>query len=184
MKLLVLTMENFQDIELVSFIGVLNASGKFETIHYWNPNKEKEVSGSNKIGIIKTIDKDVVVNDYDAIFIPGGRSCVDMRQNKKALELINEFIKLHKYIFAICDAPNVIAESNLLPDKKYVSYPIEEIKNQTLPLRQTNVKVYADQKYITGDSPNASIPLALLVIEKCFGIEERNKTYQKINGGN
>ena len=92
MKLLVVTIEKFQEIELHGFIGTLKISNKFDEITYWNPDGKIEVSGSNNIGSIKTITNDINVNNYDAIFIPGGAACISLRKNEKAISLIKEFI--------------------------------------------------------------------------------------------
>lgn len=182
MKLLVLTIEFYQDIELVSFIGALNACGQFKQIDYWNPDGIKNVFGSNQIGSIETKIDPIDPSQYDAIFIPGGRSCQNLRTNQKALELIKQFIELDKYVFAICDAPNALVDAKLMLNKKYVSYPIENIDKVATSLRQTNVKTWVDGKYITGDSPMASIELALLVIKTIFGQQLAQQTFKKING--
>lgn len=182
MKLLVLTISLYQDIELINFIGVLNASGKLEKVDYWNPDGESIVYGSNQIGQIKTKIDEVNVGNYDAIFIPGGKSCINLRTNSLALDLIKEFINLDKYIFAICDAPNALVDAKLLLDKKYVSYPIENIDKVSTNLRQKDKKVFVDGKYITGDSPYATIDFALEVIEQIYGQEIKKETFKKING--
>ena len=52
--------------------------------------------GSNQIGSIKTINEEINVDDFDAIFIPGGASCINLRTNQKAIkliELINQKVK-------------------------------------------------------------------------------------------
>ena len=182
MNLLVLTLEGYQDIELVGFLGALNAGGQAIKITYWNPDGQKLVGGSNQIGQIKTTSQTLEASSFDAIFIPGGKACVGLRTNTKALTLIEQFIKLDKYIFAICDAPNALVDAKLMLNKKYVSYPIENIEKVATSLRQTNVKTWVDGKYITGDSPMASIELALLVIKTIFGQQLAQQTFKKING--
>lgn len=183
MNLLVLTMTGYQDIELISFIGVLNTSGKIKKITYWNPDGIDNVFGSQNIGSIKSITNNVDINEYDAIFIPGGHACVDLRTNKKALDLIKQFIESNKYVFAICDAPNAIVESGMQLDKKYVSYPIEDIEKTATNLRQKNNKTCVDGKYITGNCPASSIEFGLVVLETLYGKEIRDKVWCRISGG-
>lgn len=183
MKLLVLTIENYQDIELVTFVSILKSTQKIQQIDFWNPDNNKKVKGSNEIGYIESLINEVNVNNYDAIFVPGGKSCINLRKNKKALNLIKQFIDLDKYIFAICDAPNALIESGMLLDKKYVSYPIENINKKATSLRQKDNKIFRDGKYITGDSPCATIDFALLVINTYFDERTKLETFKKINGG-
>lgn len=183
MNILVLTMEGFQDIELISFIGTLNTSGRIKKITYWNPDGLNSVVGSQKIGIINTVSNQININEYDAIFIPGGKACIKMRINENAIKVIKLFIEHDKYIFAICDAPNVIVESKLLLDKKYTSYPIENIEKNATKLRQKDKNVVVDGKYISGRCPSASIELGLKVIEIIYGKELSDDVWLKLNGG-
>lgn len=182
MNLLVLTLEGYQDIELVGFLGALNAGGQTIKITYWNPDGQQLVGGSNQIGQIKTTSQTLEASSFDAIFIPGGKACVGLRANTKALTLIEQFIKLDKYIFAICDAPNALVDAKLQLDKKYVSYPIANIDTKATSLRIKDQKTFADGKYITGDSPLAAIDLALLVLKTLYGAEVVQLAHQRLNG--
>lgn len=182
MKLLVLTISGYQDIELVSFVGVLNASGQWTTIDYWNPDGQTLVVGSNRIGAISAITGPVDADAYDAIFIPGGYACQALRTNSAALRLIGNFIALDKYVVAICDAPNALVDAGMQLDKQYVSYPIPTIATCATAHRQTGVKTWVDGKYITGDSPAASIELALVVTKVLFGAAAAAHTRAKVSG--
>ena len=164
MNLLVLTLEGYQDIELVGFLGALNAGGQTIKITYWNPDGQQLVGGSNQIGQIKTTSQTLEASSFDAIFIPGGKACVGLRTNTKALTLIEQFIKLDKYIFAICDAPNALVDA------------------KATSLRIKDQKTFADGKYITGDSPLAAIDLALLVLKTLYGAEVAQLAHQRLNG--
>ena len=181
MKLLVLTMEGFQEIEMQGFLGSLNRSEKLEKITYWNPDNQSEVFGSNKIGSIKTIFNDINVNDYDAIFVPGGAACIALRKNKRAIDLIKEFINHNKWIFAICDGPNALFDNGIFIDKNYSSYPIENIKNVSGKNRNQNY-VSVDGKYITGKCPSAAVDLGIKVIEVLYGKELSQKAYNVLYG--
>lgn len=181
MKLLVITMENFQDIELFGFLGTLNVSGKIEKITYWNPEDKNEVFGSNKIGSIKTITSNIEVEDYDAVFVPGGAACINLRTNAKAIKIIKKFIEKEKWVFAICDAPNAIYENGIFNDKKYSSYPIKNIKNNSGENRNSEF-VSVDGKYITGKCPSASVDLAIQVVKTLWGAELAKNVYNIVYG--
>lgn len=181
MNLLVVTIEGFQEIEMHGVLGVLNRSNKFNKITYWNPDGLNEVSGSNKIGFIKTINGDIDVNNYEAIFIPGGAACLNLRTNKKAIDLIKKFIENNKWIISICDGPNAIYDNNIFIDKKYSSYPIANISNISGKNR-TKEYICVDGKYITGKCPSASINLGIKVIETIFGAELAQKVYNEVFG--
>lgn len=179
MKLLTLIIEGYQEIEVYGFLGTINRSKQFSKIDYWNPDEKEIVYGSNQIGSIQTITQNINVNDYDAIFIPGGEACINLRTNTKALNLIKEFVNQDKWIFAICDAPNALFDNQILENKVYSSYPIPNIKKISSPKRTSNY-VSVDGKYISGKCPSASIDLALKVLEIVFSKEISEKVYCEV----
>lgn len=183
MKLLVITNPDFQDVEMIGFLGTLNETLKIDNITFLTTsnNKSLEIQGSNKLGFIK-VEKDVDLNDFDALFVPGGKACVAMRQDKKVYEVIDHFEKSNKYIFAICDAPNVIFEMGLLKDKCYTSYPIDNIETKSSKHRYSDKDVVVDGKYITGKGPLATQLFALEVIKELFGQNEYERVLNKISG--
>lgn len=174
MKILALILDGYQDIELSSVIGALNSSGELEKITYYNPDKKTDIFGSNKIGSIKTVFT-YNVNDYDAIFISGGKLAIELRTNKKALSVVKEFIDNNKYIISLCDSPNALCEAKLLCDKKYASYPIENIESSSCEKRDKSAITMIDGKYITGRGPASGLELGLLVIKTLVSKEVSDK---------
>jgi 4-methyl-5(b-hydroxyethyl)-thiazole monophosphate biosynthesis len=164
MKILTLILEGYQDIELSGVIGTINNSGQLEQNTYFNPDGKTNIFGSNNIGSISTTNS-YDVNDYDAIFIPGGKSAIELRTNSKALATIKDFIDQDKYIIAICDAGNALCDAKLMSEKKYSSYPIKGIETSACAQRENNSMITVDGKYITGRGPSSSLELGLKVIE-------------------
>ncbi len=164
MKILTLILDGYQDIELSGVLGAINSSGQLEQNTYFNPDGKTNIFGSNNIGSITTTSI-YNVEDYDAIFIPGGKSALELRVNQKAIEVIQNFINNNKYIIAICDAGNAICDAKLLCDKKYSSYPIEGIELKACSNRENQAPITVDGKYITGRGPSSSLELGLKVIE-------------------
>lgn len=179
MKILTLTLDGYQDIELSGVIGTINNSGKLEKITYYNPDGKTNIFGSNNISSIKTVST-YDVNDYDAIFVPGGKACLELRKNQKALSTIKTFIDNNKYIIAICDAPNALHETKLISDKKYVSYPIGGIEKSSSDKRDQKAVTMVDGKYITGRGPSSSIELGLKVIEIMISKDESEKVRARL----
>ena len=137
--------------------------------------------GSNNIGVIKTIHSDIDVNDYDAVFVPGGAACINLRTNKRAIDLIKKFIENDKWIFAICDGPNALYDNDIYKDKNYSSYPLSNIKEVSGKNRNKEY-VTVDNKYITGKCPSAAIDLGIKVIEILYGKDIANKAYNGLYG--
>ena len=179
MKLLVVLIDGFQEIELYGFLGVLKRSNKISQIDFWNPDNKQQIIGTNEIGFINTTINNINVNEYDAIFIPGGNSCINLRSNINALNIIKQFVDNNKWIFSICDASNVIFEKKIIVNKKYSSYPINNIICDN---NRNKTYVSVDNKYITGKCPSAAIDLGIKVIEVVFGKELSLKVYNEVYG--
>ena len=171
MKILTLILDGYQDIELSGVIGTLNSSGELEKITYYNPNEKTNIFGSNNIGSIKTTFT-YNIDEYDAIFIPGGKLAIELRTNIKALNVVKDFIDNDKYIISICDSPNALYDAKLLCDKKYTSYPIQGVENSSSTKRDKTAVTIIDGKYITGRGPSASLELGLRVIEVLISKEK------------
>jgi protease I len=79
----------------------------------------------NPVGWVKvdrTADQ-LKVDEYDAIFIPGGAWNPDnLRYDKDVIKFIQDFNKSGKLIAAICHAPVVLATADILKGRKLTSY--------------------------------------------------------------
>ena len=98
MKLLVLIIDKYQEIEVYGFLGALNRSQKLEKITYWNPDGATKVQGSNKIGFIETINSDINPEDYDAIY---AKQVIDTAQIINKILATTDFEKEVIYFNAI-----------------------------------------------------------------------------------
>ena len=79
----------------------------------------------NPVGWVKvdrTADQ-IKVDDYDAIFVPGGAWNPDnLRADKDVIKFIQDFNRSGKLIAAICHAPVVLATADILKGKKLTGY--------------------------------------------------------------
>ncbi|MFV8459505.1 DJ-1/PfpI family protein [Mycoplasma sp. CR] len=181
LKLLVIVEDHFNDIELTSTLSVLKAANVIESITYYAP-EITFASGQFNITHIDNIVNKYHLDDYNAIFIPGGRGCQTLRNNQKSLAVIKEFYNAQKFIFAICDAPNVLMEAKIIPDHiTYSSYPSQ----WSLPTRGINRsqdKTSCDGNIITGKNALSAPDLGFRIISEIFGTLLAEETFAKING--
>lgn len=64
------------------------------------------------------------VSDFDALVLPGGQMNPDiLRTNKKAVEFVRDFLDSGKPLAAICHAPWLLAEADVVVGRKVTSYP-------------------------------------------------------------
>jgi len=73
-----------------------------------------------------TVDRrveDVTVDDYDALVIPGGVGNPDtMRTDENAIRLVREFCEAGKPVAAICHAPWMLVEADVVRGRRLTSF--------------------------------------------------------------
>ena len=65
----------------------------------------------------------VKAQDYDALFLPGGRAPEYLRLNDKVLKMVSHFSKTDKPIGTLCHGPQVLAAAGVLKGRKLTAYP-------------------------------------------------------------
>jgi protease I len=65
---------------------------------------------------------DVRVEDYAAVLILGGRAPEYLRNNTKVKEIVREFDRQKKWVFAICHGVQVLAAAGLTSGKRVTCY--------------------------------------------------------------
>ena len=65
---------------------------------------------------------DVVVADYDAVLCIGGRAPEYLRNDRRVLQILQEFDRGGKWIFAICHGLQLLASAGLLRGKTVTCY--------------------------------------------------------------
>ncbi len=73
---------------------------------------------------------DVIVTEFDAIVIPGGRAPEYLRTNPKVLEVVQHFMQNNKPIAAICHGLQLLAAAKVLEGRTCTAYPacLPEVK--------------------------------------------------------
>ena len=96
--------------------------------------KEGKTVKGKKEGIEVTIDaaiKDVSVDDFDALLIPGGYSPDKLRAHDEAVEFVKDFMASEKPVFSICHGPQLLITADVLKGRKVTGWKsiIQDIKN-------------------------------------------------------
>ncbi|WP_448588712.1 DJ-1/PfpI family protein [Thermodesulfobium sp.] len=67
--------------------------------------------------------KDVKVEDYSGLVIPGGRAPEYIRRYNEVVEVTKKFFNLNKPVAAICHGSQLLAACGVLSGRKVTSYP-------------------------------------------------------------
>jgi protease I len=154
----------------VSKIGVL-IGPKFEDVEYTKPSKAFKEAGHKLTHIghkkgqvegkqeeaevnVEKSAKDVSVNDFDAIFIPGGCSPDKLREDNNVVKFTKEFVESGKPVFAICHAPQLLITAQVIEGRRVAGWKsiIQDIKNAGA--EYVNEEVVEDGNIISSRSPD------------------------------
>lgn len=109
---------------------------------------------SNSYDVDKTLDQ-VKADDYNALMLPGGVINPDtLRQNENALAFVRDFFKQEKPVAAICHAPWILINAEVVKGRKMTSY--KSIKHDLINAgaKWVDQEVVVDQGFVTSRNPN------------------------------
>jgi len=122
-----------------------------------------------------TLDQ-AMQDDFDMLVLPGGLPGSDyLDQDQRIHQLLKQMQEEDKFTAAICAAPKVLANANLLNGKNATSYP-GVIDQMNLP--NTNISgqnVVIDGKVVTSRGPATAMEFALSLIEVLAGKDKRDE---------
>lgn len=122
-KFLVLATNGNETIELFTPVDYLRRLGISVDIVSTEESLDLKTSQGVSFRADLTFDQ-IVADDYFGLYIPGGTDgAYSMRDNKKVINLIQNFNKEGKIIAAICAGPVVLNKAGILTDKKATSFP-------------------------------------------------------------
>ena len=180
MKVLMLFADGFEDVEAVATRDVLARAGISVYDAKIDDNKEIVVS-SHKMSFsgFKSA-KNIDVDEYEAIILPGGSVGVNnLLQSSLVDSLVQKFYNANKLVCAICAAPMVLGKNGLLHNRRYTCYPG---CNEGLDGIYTGEEVVVTDNIVTGRSMMYSIPFGLKIVELLVGKDIAGRVYSGIAG--
>lgn len=123
MQILFLMANGFEETEFVTPFDYFQRAKLNVTLA--SINESIAVAGAHGLKIVAdTLLKDLSLNNFDAIVLPGGGVGVqNLLASEKVLETVKFFEAKGKWIFAICAAPLVLSKANILKMRKCTCYP-------------------------------------------------------------
>ncbi|MCI6857729.1 MAG: DJ-1/PfpI family protein [Eubacterium sp.] len=122
------TMVPFQALSMLGFeVDAVcpgkNAGDFIKTaIHDFEGDQTYTEKPGHLFRLTKTFDE-VEFDDYDGLFITGGRSPEYIRMNSKVITLVKCFMKSGKPVAAICHAAQVLTAAKVVCGRKLTCYP-------------------------------------------------------------
>ncbi|MDB5114550.1 MAG: protease [Mucilaginibacter sp.] len=156
-KVAMLTEEGFEQIELTSPKGALEAAGA--TVDVISPRSGRiKAWAKDKWGIEVDVDKElstVSPDDYDALVLPGGVMNPDkLRQNKEAVAFASAFLDEGKPVAAICHGPQLLIETGMIGGRNLTSYPSLQTDLKNAGAHWIDQEVVVDNGLVTSRKPD------------------------------
>ena len=157
-RVMILATDGFEQSELMKPKANLEDAGietevvslESGSITGWN---DKDWGDSVKVD--KTVDEIASCEGYDALLLPGGQMNPDiLRMNDKAIEIVKMFGKSSKPIAAICHAPWLLAEADLIDGKTVTSWPSIRTDLRNAGANVVDKEVATDGNLITSRNPD------------------------------
>ncbi len=153
-RVLVLLAPEFEDAEFRDVVGPLTLMGAEVTVA---STFEGALDGKRgEVSVIRDKDvQDVTVHEYEALYIPGGRSPAKLRDNALVQELTRAAFDQGLRIGAVCHGPQILISAGLVKNKTMTSYPSVGEELEQAGANYTGRPVERDGSITTATDPHA-----------------------------
>lgn len=151
-----------EEIEGLTVVDILRRAGI--EIDMISVMEQPQITGSHKISFIcdKMMD-DINADEYDGFILPGGMpGTTTLGADSRVITHIKSFLKEGKLVAAICAAPSVLGDNDILQGKKATSYPGFEDRLKGAEVVTDPVAV--DGNVITSRGMGTAINFALAIV--------------------
>lgn len=131
---------------------------------------------SNSYTVDKTLSE-VNQKDYNALVLPGGQINPDvLRKNESAVTFVKSFFENHKPVAAICHAPWLLAEADVLKDRKITSYGSIKTDMINAGANWVDEEVVVDSGLVTSRSPEDLPAFNAKLVEEVYEGKHEEQT--------
>lgn len=182
MKILLFLAKGFETLEASVFVDVMGwaRNDYHHDVEVITCGFQKTVIST--FGVPVTVDvllKDICVDEYDALAIPGGFEEFGFYEeafSKELSDIINTFNSQHKIIATVCVAALALAYSGILTGKKATTYHLNNGQRQKqlaeYGVEIVNEPVVKTDNIITSYCPQTAPEVAFTLLENLIGTKE------------
>lgn len=155
-RVLIIATDGFEQSELMEPKRLLEEAGAEVSVASLKPGAIKgwdQKDWGKSVPVDLTIG-DVQTGDYDALLLPGGQMNPDiLRTEHKVIEIIREFDASGKPVAAICHAPWLLAEADLIEGRTVTGWPSIRTDLANAGAAVVDEEVVVDGNFITSRKP-------------------------------
>ena len=154
---LIMATDGFEQSELMEPKARLDDAGFKTSIASPKSGKItgwKDKDWGDSVSVDLTLDS-VAVDDYDALLLPGGQMNPDiLRMEERAIAIIKDFAAAGKPVAAICHAPWLLAEADIITGKTVTAWPSLRTDLANAGANVVDQEVAVDGNLITSRNPD------------------------------
>jgi protease I len=174
LKVAVLLTDGYEPSELTEPVAALGDAGADVTIVSDHDGTIRGKADKDIASVDITLDT-ARPEEYAALLLPGGVMNPDtMRQNQRGVAFVRHFADAGKPIAAICHAPWLLVEADVVRGRRVTSYPSLKTDLRNAGAVWVDEEVVVDSGIVTSRSPK-DLPAfnAKMVEEFAEGVHER-----------
>lgn len=152
-----LATDGVEQVELTRpWAAVKDAGGRPELVSL----RSGSIRGYNHLDKGDEFDVDVTVaeadpSDYDGLVLPGGVANPDaLRMDEDAVSFVRAFFEQHKPVAAICHAPWLLVEADVVSGRTVTSWPSLETDIRNAGGTWVDEEVVVDEGLVTSRKPD------------------------------
>ena len=153
MKVAVLVTDGYEPSELTEPIRALREAGAEPMIV---SDHDGQIRGKTDADTA-TVDATLEIarpDDFEALLLPGGVKNPDtMRQNERGVAFVRHFADAGKPIAAICHAPWILVEADVVRGRRVTSYPSLKTDLRNAGAEWVDAEVVTDRGIVTSRTP-------------------------------
>lgn len=164
-RALCLLADGFEEIEAVTPIDLMRRAGIEVTLA--SISTHLAVKGRSDITLSADclLDAAHTPEHFDLLLIPGGPGVANLRKDQRAATLAREFHRAGKFVAAICAAPLVLNDADLLENANFTAH---DSTRDALP-DACDARVVIDGPIITARGAGTSLDFSLAIITVLLG---------------
>lgn len=145
--------KGFEDSELTEPLAAVEAAGG-DVIVVSGRIGEFEGKGGTEILADAVVD-DVKADEFDGLILPGGVANPDrLRLNPRAVAFVRDFFTSHKPVAAICHAPWLLIEADVVNGRTLTSWPSLRTDLTNAGATWVDQEVVVDNDLVTSRNPD------------------------------
>ena len=156
-RIMILATNGFEQSELMKPKANLEEAG-YETVVV-SP-EDGSIKGWDQKDWGESVNVDLTLaeagaNEFDALLLPGGQMNPDiLRMEEKAIQLVKDFVSQGKPVAAICHAPWLLVEADVVNGKTVTSWPSVRTDLENAGAKVVDQEVAEDGNLITSRNPD------------------------------